>query len=129
MSAKHTPEPWSVSEYEEHGGYDCMTGCVRAGPVTLDGADYGQKWCTEIKPAQLEAMLADARLIAAAPDMLAALRGVLLVADRATVEFDAARAAIAKATGEQVAGDAPLPDGAVIEDHRGRHYNAQGERL
>jgi hypothetical protein len=41
----------------------------------------------------------DARLIAAAPDLLAALQGVLRVADRATDEFDAARAAIAKATG------------------------------
>jgi hypothetical protein len=39
----------------------------------------------------------DARLIAAAPDMLAALKGVLRVADRNTAEFDAARAAIAKA--------------------------------
>jgi hypothetical protein len=36
-------------------------------------------------------------LIAAAPDLLEALKGVLRVADRATVEFDAARAAIAKA--------------------------------
>ena len=43
---------------------------------------------------------ANARLIAAAPDLLEALQGVLRVADRATVEFDAARAAIAKATGE-----------------------------
>jgi hypothetical protein len=34
----------------------------------------------------------------AAPDLLAALLGVLRVADRQTVEFDAARAAIAKAT-------------------------------
>jgi hypothetical protein len=42
---------------------------------------------------------ANARLIAAAPDLLEALRGVVRVADRATVEFDAARAAIAKATG------------------------------
>lgn len=33
-------------------------------------------------------------------DLLEALQGVLRVADRATVEFDAARAAIAKATGE-----------------------------
>jgi len=45
---------------------------------------------------------ADARLIAAAPDLLEALQGVLRVADRATDEFDAARAAIAKATGETV---------------------------
>lgn len=39
-------------------------------------------------------------LVAAAPDLLSALQGVLRVADRATVEFDAARAAIAKATGK-----------------------------
>ncbi len=44
--------------------------------------------------------LANARLIAAAPDLLEALRGVLRVADRKTDEFDAARAAIAKATRE-----------------------------
>ncbi len=32
-------------------------------------------------------------------EMLAALQGVVCVADRSTAEFDAARAAIAKATG------------------------------
>ena len=40
-----------------------------------------------------------ANLIAAAPELLAALEGVLRVADRQTDEFDAARAAIAKARG------------------------------
>lgn len=39
-----------------------------------------------------------ARLLAAAPELLSALEGVLAVADRKTQEFDAARAAIAKAT-------------------------------
>lgn len=43
--------------------------------------------------------LADAVLRAAAPDLLEALQGVLRVADRATDEFDAARAAIAKSIG------------------------------
>lgn len=42
----------------------------------------------------------DAQLIAAAPDLLKALEGVLRVADRQTDEFDAARAAIKKARGE-----------------------------
>jgi hypothetical protein len=42
---------------------------------------------------------ANARLIAAAPDLLAALRRVVAVADRQTDEFDAARAAITKAEG------------------------------
>jgi hypothetical protein len=40
---------------------------------------------------------ANAALICAAPDLLAALKGVIRVADRKTVEFDAARAAITKA--------------------------------
>lgn len=40
------------------------------------------------------------RLEDAAPDMLAALEGVVRVADRKTDEFDAARAAIRKAKGE-----------------------------
>ena len=44
---------------------------------------------------------ANVRLIAAAPDLLAALKGVLRVADRATEEFDDAHAAIAKAEGKQ----------------------------
>jgi hypothetical protein len=42
---------------------------------------------------------ANACLIAAAPDLLEALRGVVRLADRATVEFDAARVAIAKTAG------------------------------
>ncbi len=42
---------------------------------------------------------ANAVLISAAPDLLAALEGVLRVADRKTDEFDAARDAIAKAKG------------------------------
>ncbi len=43
----------------------------------------------------------NARLIAAAPDLLAALKAVVAIADRKTVEFDAARAAIAAAEGKQ----------------------------
>lgn len=39
----------------------------------------------------------DAYIMAAAKDMLLALEAVVSVADRATVEFDMARAAIAKA--------------------------------
>lgn len=43
---------------------------------------------------------ANARLIAAAPDLLEALKAVVAVAGRGTVEFDRARAAIAKAEGK-----------------------------
>lgn len=40
------------------------------------------------------------KLEAAAPDLLAALKGVLAVSDRQTIEYDMARAAIAKAETE-----------------------------
>ena len=52
---------------------------------------------------------ADAALIAAAPDLLAALEAVVSVADRKTVEFDQARAAIAKAT---------IGDRAVTDEYK-----------
>lgn len=47
---------------------------------------------------QAEEGEANARLISAAPDLLAALQAVVRVADRKTDEFDLARAAIKKAT-------------------------------
>jgi hypothetical protein len=72
--AAHTPGPWAIGEYDDCLGYDCMTGGIRVGPVCLDGADYGQKWCKEIAPPALERMKADARLIAAAPELLEALQ-------------------------------------------------------
>jgi hypothetical protein len=66
---KHTPGPWTAY-YMGCSDWDLN------GPVTQE----------------------DWVLAAAAPELLAALIGVVRVADRATVEFDAARAAIAKAT-------------------------------
>lgn len=46
--------------------------------------------------------VANAHLIKAAPDLYAALKAVISVADRKTVEFDLAHAAIAKANGIHV---------------------------
>lgn len=47
----------------------------------------------------LEEVMANARLVVAGKDMLAALEDVIRVADRKTPEFDKARAAVAKAKG------------------------------
>jgi hypothetical protein len=99
----YTKGPWVVSEYSDTGGYDCMTGGIQAGPVTLDGADYGQEWCAAENETCPPQMMADARLIAAAPELLEALEGLLHheighVGPYAGQRVIAARAAIAKAT-------------------------------
>ena len=96
MSAQHTPGPWKVLE---HSWSDTS--------IVAEGFDHGiclldiNHATEESQEADEALMAANARLISAAPDLLEALRGVLRVADRATVEFDAARAAIAKATGSK----------------------------
>jgi hypothetical protein len=98
----HTPGPWKLGEFSETGGYDCMTAGISAGPAQFDGASYGQKTNgTPMTPEEKARMLADARLIAAAPEMLAALEAVLRnewTVLRADVE-DVVRTALAKARG------------------------------
>lgn len=71
--SKHTPRPWEIGEFDEILGYDCMTCGIRSGPVVLDGSNYGQERCEPIEDAAKEMMIADAKLIAAAPDLLEAL--------------------------------------------------------
>ena len=108
---KHTPGPWKLEPYDSClAGDDFQWGGIWAGPVMLDGINYGQPPYTPIKPETLERMEADARLIAAAPDLLEALKMVrdadddckrdglptIPPAARATID-----AAIAKATGEK----------------------------
>lgn len=93
MSAQHTPGPWWL-QADGAGWYvECTP--ERGHSVAYVRAEAGED-DPDTPDAEKEA---NARLIAAAPELLEALRGVLRVADRATVEFDAARAAIAKATG------------------------------
>jgi hypothetical protein len=87
---KHTPGPWEwVGRDLEAGDYEtvietevsCGTYCYGGSPVVKVSA-------------------ADKLLIAAAPDLLEALRGVLSIADPARRSSRLARAAIAKATGD-----------------------------
>lgn len=91
MSKEHTPGPWVIDE-SRHGKtgpvHTLMVVAERGGMPGLiinQGPVYPQDW-------------ANARLISAAPDLLEALEGVVRIADRDTVEFAAARAAITRAT-------------------------------
>lgn len=101
---QHTPGPWKLGDYDETLGYDCMTGGVKAGPVYLDGASYGQDTCTRISEDQLSRMMADARLIASAPDQNEALELTQILLERLGLEqsdeYQRNAAALAKARGE-----------------------------
>jgi hypothetical protein len=114
VMSKHTPGPWRAGYYDDSSGYDCMTGGISigpnaAGPIHLDGQNYGQKRCKAIERESIERMLADARLIAAAPDLLEVLKlcqgniSSLLASKHPLVYskwLSVVEEAIAKATGE-----------------------------
>ena len=74
---KHTLGPWEVHPLA---------------PLAVHQPEY-ECWIPQSK--------ADAQLIAAAPDLLNALKVLADVAERKGIPCDAAHAAIAKATGEQ----------------------------
>lgn len=93
MTTSHTPGPWTIS-----------TSSPVDYALSIHGAPLKQSGGFPVVADILERTTdgtheANARLIAAAPDLLEALRAVVSVADRATREFDLARSAIAKATG------------------------------
>lgn len=100
MSAKHTPGPWKYDPKD--GSLDSLSD-VAVGRFHSGRDDMG----SDMRPRK-----ADARLIAAAPELLAALEGVIawaieheegsaFVANvRKPIEFEKARAALAKARGE-----------------------------
>ena len=74
MNTKHTPGPWSY-EWSDYGGYDCMWSVHTVdGP---DGEEIAQMHAMHpLTHDRDETQEANARLIAAAPEMLAALEHV-----------------------------------------------------
>jgi hypothetical protein len=90
METKHAPGPWKAIK-APHGPIDIFD-CNDHDIVTLYGGNG------------VEAKEANARLIAAAPEMLKALREIIAVAEgkhlRPIMGIEAVRLAIAKATGE-----------------------------
>jgi hypothetical protein len=109
MNEKHTPGPWRTGE--PFAAFD--GGTVRfhisqadGAPYTPDYSDVAQLVAETTPGEKLEIQRANAHLIAAAPDMFAALCDVVAVMERdlaglavISPELAAARAAIAKATG------------------------------
>ena len=93
----HTDGPWRVS----HGSYVSETGALDRMAVTKVGAGvvaYAYTNCTVTSESECRA---NALLIAAAPDLLAALQFVMTAhGEQLELAFDDAWNAIAKATGE-----------------------------
>jgi hypothetical protein len=106
MKSQHTPGPWTLQHLEDnHGGYpDWSIFCIRS-PKNNLLAEVGL-----VDRFESERIPANARLIAAAPELLEALqRLVNQIRDTCAkrkfsdgplaIEFDAARAAIARTEG------------------------------
>ena len=106
MKTQHTSGPWSIGlinhkkqrvdidslSYDKFMGYKSWRGLART---------YG---CEDFPEKGSEAMMANARLIAAAPELLEALQSVLencLDSEGLCAAHAKARAALAKTTGEQ----------------------------
>lgn len=100
---------------DQHGGMNATCPAVGAHtPGRWEWSDQGARIVSRYRGGTLviaklafDAVegVANGHLIAAAPDLYAALKAVISVADRKTVEFDMAHAAIAKANGLSPAED------------------------
>ena len=96
MSA-HTPAPWTVQQLEtNHNGYDWPTFAIRSANTNCCLAVVG-----DVDRYHADQNEANARLIAAAPELLAALIACQTIINREVPDGHIAasmRAAIAKAT-------------------------------
>lgn len=94
MSAAHMPGPWIVTE-------EMGSNIIRGAEEERGEAGYTYKWRDYVASTWGGPHEANARLIAAAPDLLAELQNALqaLEAHGFTQQAAKARAAIAKATG------------------------------
>jgi len=102
MTSKHTPGPWVVHqrprEPYEHGHHVTTEDGLTICSVTYQLPSRTPMGVEETK------RIANARLIAAAPDLLEALSGCVEHMEHSTPQgqaaYEAARTAIAKATGQ-----------------------------
>lgn len=85
MTSQHTPGPWVA--VERTNAY-----------IEIEAPDQPGYAAKKVAETSLTNHVANARLIAAAPDLLAALQGFIQGAEAMGWNTDKARAAIAKAT-------------------------------
>ena len=101
MTAKHTPGPWTFRPSPDNEEQYWIDGPIGLNPMVHDEKIGPPIANTTLRPWITESE-ANARLMAAAPDLLAALKDLLPMWESGIKEpwVEAARAAIAKATEE-----------------------------
>ena len=92
MKTKHTPGPWGITQYTNYIGWSVYAknrGCI------------AERWYdSEQKTPNRDELYANARLIAAAPELLEALECIVGSGDIGQPYLDIAIEAIAKAKGD-----------------------------
>lgn len=93
MNTKHTPGPWHAADIRLRGHNPKMDGCDIG---AANGANVALAF-HQPHDREIQETIANARLIAAAPELLEALKSALAVGQIVGGSKDVARAAIAKA--------------------------------
>ena len=103
----HTPGPWAFSQSSQYGDTRFYVAQADGAPYTPHYSDVATLIAETVNDERRSIQEANARLIAAAPELLEALKRIEFafspLAKDCTLAnlIDEARAAIAKATGEQ----------------------------
>lgn len=104
MTAKHTPGPWTVLPEEADKDYLRIRGTRLGGRYKVANVHMPRLWESHyvLRDRANAESGSNARLIAAAPELLEALQFVMTASgEQLSTAFEQAQAAIAKATGEQ----------------------------
>lgn len=100
MSAQHTPGPWTYSRWDQFGDARFYVAQAEGAPYTPNYSDVATLITETVSDERTAIQEANARLIAAAPELLAALQHVVRHRDQHNAsDFEYYLAAIAKATG------------------------------
>jgi hypothetical protein len=102
--SRHTPGPWAYSRWDQFGDTRFYVAQAEGAPYTPDYSDVATLIAETVSDERVQIQEANARLIAAAPELLEALVDVMFrhvpFSDKSPYA-EKARAVIAKATGGQ----------------------------
>lgn len=102
MNAQHTPGPWAYSRHDQFGGWRFYVAQADGAPYTPHYSDVATLIAETVSDERRSIQEANARLIAAAPELLEALQFVMTAhGEQLDMAFQQAQAAIAKAIGEK----------------------------